>query len=314
MLLLFVGPLVLIGLLQYAGASRPDEPQRIAATLASWGLTLEGLSIPVSREQVDRQIGMLRSDISEDRVQAADWLAARGVRAAGAAIASAMVDPGTLRSCQLAHALGFLGDKRWAGLLVNATKHPTNLDLRVCATIALGKLQSPDTVDALIDVYKGGAAPTAALDALGKISHPAALDLLRSVVEQPRNDVERRSALRAIERIQIMQEPDVAMVLMQQIRTAASRGVVDKWAVRKLALLRDISAVPVLCESLITVANDGSDGRVVLAAALLAHGDPGIKSLRILANQADRLASCTATALAALTLVDGTRHIEIVSW
>ena len=48
-MLFFVAPMLVVGLLQNAAARRgdPDESQRIAATLASWGLALDELSIPV---------------------------------------------------------------------------------------------------------------------------------------------------------------------------------------------------------------------------------------------------------------------------
>ncbi len=301
--LLFVLPMLVIGLIQYAASRRraPDESQRIAATLVSWGVGIDSLSIPVSQEEVDRHIEMLRSADSEARVQAADWLAARGVREASADIAAAMVDAGTLRPCQLAHSLGYLGDKRWANLLADATKHPSNLDLRVCATTALSKLQSPDTIDALIEVYRNGTAPTTALDALGKISDPAAMYFLRSVVEQPRSDIELTAALRAIERIEMMQEPDVAMALIQRLRSAASKGVVDEWATRKLANLGDTSAVAALGDTLRVVADN--DSSVIVAAALLACGDAGIETLRMLADEGERAASTSAIAHAALLLV-----------
>ena len=102
--LLFVLPMLVIGLIQYAAGRRraPDECQRIAATLVSWGVRIDGLSIPLSQEKINQQVELLGSNISEVWVQAADWLASRGLRDAGVNIAFAMNEPGTLRPCQLA--------------------------------------------------------------------------------------------------------------------------------------------------------------------------------------------------------------------
>ena len=99
---LFVLPMLVLGLFQYAANRRaaPNEAQRIAATLASWGVELDGLAIPVSQEQVDRQVARLRSSISEERVQAADWLASRGRRAADRGCHGRSRDAPALPACQ----------------------------------------------------------------------------------------------------------------------------------------------------------------------------------------------------------------------
>lgn len=137
---------------------QPDLEQQIAAKLVSWGVAPDGMRLPVSDEAVDRHIRMLQSPIGEKRVRAARWLSARGVRRGEEAIAEAMTDPGTARPCQLAHELGGLGSNRWVDTLANAARNPSSTDLRVCATIALGKVASPKAVQALSEVYEQGTA------------------------------------------------------------------------------------------------------------------------------------------------------------
>jgi len=68
----------------------PDTSVRIAATLVSWGLTTDGLSVEVRADEIDRHVALLRNPDGEERVRAADWLASRGVRDAGPHIAAAM--------------------------------------------------------------------------------------------------------------------------------------------------------------------------------------------------------------------------------
>lgn len=68
----------------------PDTSVRIAATLVSWGLTTNSLSVGVRADEIDRHVALIRNPDGEERVQAADWLASRGVRDAGPHIAAAM--------------------------------------------------------------------------------------------------------------------------------------------------------------------------------------------------------------------------------
>ena len=86
----------------------PDEGQSIAAVLVSWGFDLVNTGNRPSEAEITAQIAKLDSPNSEERVRAAWWLGARGVRLAGPAIATAMSARGTGRPCQLAHQLGKL--------------------------------------------------------------------------------------------------------------------------------------------------------------------------------------------------------------
>lgn len=260
-------------------ADRPDVRQRIAATLVEWGRSVDGLPTTVSAEEIHRHVELLWNSDGEERVRAAWWLGERGVRQAGPQIAAAMDDGGTLRPCQLAHNLGKLGDDRWVGQLIEASHHPTNLDLRVCATDALGDLSSTRAVDGLIDVYRRDLAAVSALESLGKIAEPSTLPFLRSVAAHPRNQDERRIALWAIECAQTMSEPDPVPALIQRVETSAGGRFLDTWAVRKLVDRGDARAVSAFAD---TIGRQSltEDDQIILAAGLLTLGEPGMAALR----------------------------------
>ncbi len=279
----------------------PDTSVRIAATLVSWGLTTDGLSVGVSAEEIDRHVALLRSPDGEERVRAADWLASRGVRDAGPQIAAAMADARTLRPCQLAHSLGQLGDEQWVGTLVAAAKQPRSLDLRACATLALSEIASPSSVDALIDLGRLDSSRRMALEALGRIGDPSALEFLRSVATSPRNEAEGKIARRAVERIELMQRADPVPLLVARLKTSGRGGRLETWAVRGLARLHDARAVPALLDALRRPQISRNE-RIVVAAGLLAHGEAGTAALQqVVDNQPQ--SKVGRTAMAALRLI-----------
>ncbi len=289
---------------QFIAAKRaaPDTSVRIAAMLVSWGLTTDGLSVGVSAEEIDQHIALLRSRDGEERVRAADWLASRGVRDAGPQIAAAMADAATLRPCQLAHSLGQLGDERWVGTLVAAAKQPRSLDLRACATLALSEIASPSSVDALIDLCRLDSSRSMALEALGRIGDPSALEFLRSVATSPRDETELDIARRAIERIELMRRDDPIPLLVARLETSGRGGRLEVWAVRALARLHDARAIPALLDALRRPQISRNE-RIVAAAGLLAHGEAGAAALQqVVDNQPQ--SKVGRTAMAALRLID----------
>lgn len=273
-LLVLLGTLCLVGgAVQFTKCrmSAPDTEQRIVAVLASWGLTLDGIVSSADPVEIERRVADLYSPIGEKRVQAANWLASRGVRASAANIAVAMSDPGTPRPCQLAKSLGELGDDRWTDKLVAATQQKSNADLRVCATIALGELQSPQAVDALIESYRNGS--LFALDALSRIADPSTREFFQQVVSTAPNRHEREIANVAIERIEVLQHADPAEALIERLKQQTAQRRIDEWTIRRLATLQDVRAVTALREAF--EQTDKTNERVWLAAALFVHGDAG---------------------------------------
>ncbi len=260
-------------------SERPDLDQRIAATLVEWGRSVDGLAATCSVEEVHPHVELLWDSDGEARVRAAWWLGERGVRQAGPQIAAAMGDVGTLRPCQLAHNLGKLGDDRWVGELVHAGHHPTNLDLRVCAIDALGDLSSARAVDGLIDVYCRDFTAVSVLQSLAKIAEPSTLPFLRSVAEHPRNQDERRLALRAIVNAQIKAQADAVPAMIRRIEEGTRSGFLDSWAVRKLLDRGDVRAVSIFAEAF-SKPNATEDDQILLAAALLTLGEPGMAAIR----------------------------------
>ncbi len=280
----------------------PDTSVRIAATLVAWGLTTDGLSFGVSADEIDRHVALLRSPDGEKRVRAADWLASRGVRDAGPQLAAAMADAGTLRPCQLAHSSGQLGDERWVGTLVAAAKQPRNLDLRACATLALCEMALPSSVDALIDLGRSDSSRSMALEALGRIGDPSALEFLRSVATSPRDETEGKIARRAVERTELMQRADPVPLLVARLETFNRRGRLETWAVRALARLHDARAIPTLLDAL-RHPKISRNERIVVAAGLLAHGEAGSAALQQVVDNQPR-SKVGRTAMAALRLID----------
>ena len=299
---------VAVEVVQHVGRRReaPDDSQRIAATLISWGLAPNGMSLPVGPDQIDRRVALLRSDVGAERVRASHWLASRGIRQAGPAIAAAMNDPRAYRSCQFAHDLGVLGDDRWVGVLATASKHPRNEDLRLCATRALGRLASPKAVDVLIDVHHRGTAGLLAIESLGRIGDPAALPFLQSLARSPRTELQRRTVGSAIRRIEIMQQSDPLTALLERVEESVSARPLDDWALRTLVAVRDPRAIPVLRDILIRTKKRRRADCLLLAAALLTFGDPGVAALEEIAAGPANAATgaCSAIARAALSLLD----------
>lgn len=274
----------IMGAVRYGQIRReaPSIAQQIVATMASWGMPLDGVSVLVEAEETERRKTQLLSPVSEERVRAAYWLVARGLRSTGPQIAAAMADAGTLRPCQLAHSLGGLGDPRWTRVLSNATRHGS-ADLRTCATRALGKIGSSEAAGALMEAYRDPATSVTALWGLGNIADPATLPFLERVASSPRNMAERRSAETAVERIRLLKNPDPVAALCERLR-GRSNGDIDLWALRKIACFRDPRAVPLLRQMLAQRANASDAELIPLAAALLAVGPEGVAVLQATAQ------------------------------
>lgn len=239
--------------------------------------------MPVEQKEIDKHTKLLWSSVSEERVQAAQWLAVRGVRGAGPMIAFAMTDKGTMRPCLLAKSLGSLGDKRWTSLLIDATKHPSNVDQRVCATLAISELAPVDAVEELIDVYHRDVARASAIKALGRIADPSALIFLGTVIDSSKHKLLRSLALRSIEQIKVMQRSDPVPALIESVRRKTKNDSLDEWAVWKLADLGDMRGVGALTDAFLQLGDQKIGGQIIIAAALLADGEPGISALRDIA-------------------------------
>jgi len=290
-----------LGTFQYvmSRAAAPNQQQKIVARLASWGLSVDRFDTAVTREQVQQRLKALRGPISEKRVQAARWLADRGLRETGPSIAAAMEAPGTFRPCQLAKSLGDLGAEQYTGKLVDAAQQQSNADLRVCATLALGQIQSPKAVDGLISVYKQGFGRGLVLEALARTADPAALSFLQSVKAQADKARHRTLAAKGIERIKLLQRDDPVPGLIQRIERAAADHRANEWAARHLAERSDARAVPALKDAFVKVAPKDSDSDgVILAAALLAHGDPGTTALKSAESRGQAAGGLAEAALA----------------
>lgn len=265
-------------------ANAPDLEQQIAARLIRWGHTLDGFSLPVASKEIEIQIDNLQSPISEQRVRAADWLASHGVRSAGPDIAAAMIDPRTLRPCQLAKDLGRLGDSAWTNALIDASLQSSNRDVAACATYGLCELAVSGSIDALKENYRRNIAPIFALDALGQIADPAVTDFLRQVANKPRNPIEENAVRRALENTGIMSQRHPEIGLIEKFKAQGQGNSSNEWAIRKLSYIKSEQVVAALAEALRVCNETQNERQLSLAAALLAQGPPGKIALREIAE------------------------------
>lgn len=282
--------------------SRTDaasSAERIYATLVTWGADSSGLVSPVDEAEIERHIGLLWSDDGEQRVRAAHWLAARGVRHAGDEIAASMADPGTRRPCQLAHSLGKLGDEQWIDELLVAAMQPSNTDLRSCATLALTDIASAKAIDALIELTSKDPSRVFAVRALGEAGDARALEHLRMLRDRAANSTHRRVAEMAIERVELLSQADPVPDLLRRIENGANGGRIDEWALRHVARRADPRCVDSIARLL--AAPDHTDRtRELLAAVLLACGADGRAALTRASN--DRLSESREISSIALSL------------
>jgi len=275
-------------------AEAPSSAERMYAALIEWGVDAPGLVPPVDEGEVDRRIAQLWSDDGEVRVRAARWLAARGLRASGDQIAASMADPGTLRPCQLAHSLGKLGDDQWVDELLVAAKQRSNADLRTCAAIALTHIASSRAIDALIDLTRDDPSRMFAVRALGEAGDPQALEHLRWLRRRAAKPSQRMTIELAIERVELLAQPDPQPDLIQRVERSAREERVDDWALRHLARRADSRSVEPLA-GLLSAPEYDRRTRELLAAAILAHGGDGRAALARIADaealEASKIAS-----------------------
>lgn len=268
----------------------PDARQRIAALLVSWGCRPPGLTLPVEDAEIAPRIEALKSPDGEERVRAARWLAEHGVRDAVPRIAAAMWSPGTGRPCQLAHSLGGLGDAGVVDDLLSGARQTANTDLRVCSLIGLRHLASEQSVEGLLALCDDPFAARLSVQALGEIADARALPQLRRFSQSDDPSLQRAAAL-AIARIELVESDDPVPLVAARLRESADDGRLDLWAVRWLARAGDERAVAPLAATMRVPGRRrrgglSRDDREALAAALLAHGEPGIAALREIAASA----------------------------
>lgn len=274
----------------HAVRARLDAPSphvQLRAVLSAWGFHELADAVRLEPGEVERHLDQLRDRHGEVRVEAARWLASRGVREAVPNLLSAMADPETLRPCQIAHALGTLGDDRAVPALAEASLQTENADLAVCATIALGEIGSGDAAGPLAQAARTGPARTHALEALGRIAAEDAVPVLRQAATSAATVGTREIARTALARLDAEARSDPLPGLVALVVDPASDDDI-RWAVRRLARLGDPRAVPAL-------AMRAFEGRAhpETVAALLVLGPEGRAALRRLAvteSKATRLA------------------------
>ena len=255
------------------------DAQTIYAQLVTWGICVDHLSPDVPQSQIDQQIALLSHHHSETSVAAAHWLAARGVKQATAEIATAIQDKKTFRPCQLAHALGELGDTTHNQLLMTLASQTKNKDLSVCATMALGTICAPETTPHLIARYEKSNTSLSILTAICNIASPTAIPFLTDLVNTTQSQLQKQIAKEGILRINILTNKNPIKQLIAHLTTQANADAnLSTWHIRQLAIKPSEAGAT----SLYQLLNDGKHRRevaIALTAALLAHGNMGVRLL-----------------------------------
>jgi len=117
-----------------------------------------------------------------------------------------------------------------------------------------------------------------AVRALGEAGEPRALDHLRWLRSRATTDGQRQTIGLAIERVELLSQPDPVPDLIHLVEASAAERRIDEWALRHLARRADPRSV----EPLSRVFVEQSHRRralELLAAALLAHGGEGREAL-----------------------------------
>lgn len=282
------------------GQKKATDAQTIYAQLVAWGIDVDHLAIDVPQYQIDRQIKLLGHVDSETRVAAAHWLAARGVKEATAEIATAMQDQDTFRPCQLAHALGNLGDTTYNPLLMTLASQTKNKDLSVCATMALGSICAPETTNHLITIYKQSNTSFSILTAICNIASPTATPFLTDLLNTTQLQLHKQVSNEGLARINILTNKNPHTKLIAHLTTQNNiDNKLSIWHIKQLALRPSEQGATCLYD-LLNNTKHHNEVAIALSAALIAHGDSGIGLLKTLSQSTNKQSQTFAEAALSL--------------
>ncbi|MBI4023879.1 MAG: HEAT repeat domain-containing protein [Verrucomicrobia bacterium] len=219
--------------------------------------------------------GKLSSPLPAERWEAARELARWRDKISVPALRRALRDDdGTIRTCQIAIALGRIGDPSAIPALAQAIEHPSNLDLRICAAHALGEIGDSSVAPILVrranDASLREDDQGSAILALGEIGAADALPILHAIAE----DAQRWTAIRdlarsAIQQTEIVQADNPIPLLLEQIRR--HRGwIADEWTYRKLHEYWNAEAAHGL-NAILREHPEPNQGLLIRCGALLTH-------------------------------------------
>ena len=216
----------------------------------------------------------LRSPTAEKRWEAAKILASWKDRDAVPDLIVAMQDDkGTRRTCEIAHALGQIGDATCVPALSKAISHSRNVDLRVCATQALTEIGGEEALAPLLkkvtrpNLSKADYMGT--IFALGELGLPGALPVLRAIAKRNTDARIRELAESAVAQIELLDGEDVVPKLLAALDND-SDWIHDRWIFDELDKRWDDRGASALNDYLARGKNIRTDN-LIQAAALLIH-------------------------------------------
>jgi HEAT repeat protein len=165
---------------------------------------------PLDPQERRKLIEQLSSTEPPERWNAAGELAFwREPAALWPLVAAMQDDAGTRRTCVISQALGKLGAAAAVPALVQAAQHPSNVDLRACATHSLGQIGDDRAVPFLagrsVDRSLSKGDRSVAISALGGIGSPLALPVLKEIASGDTRPMLRSMAASAIRQIGLLQ-------------------------------------------------------------------------------------------------------------
>ena len=136
----------------------------------------------------------------------------------------------------MAQALGHIGDPIAVPELVWASAHPTNVDLRMCATAALAEIGGASVLAPLMEKARRAADSQdrhAAIAALGELGNPEAVPALREIARSEAPAAMRARSLSALWQIGLLRDDAVPRLLAALGRH--EHWVHDDWILLQLA-------------------------------------------------------------------------------
>ena len=202
--------------------------------VAAFGAASESLSAG-ERQQLQT---VLREGAPEAKVEAARELAHWRDQASVGELIRAMQDgSGVRRPCQIAHALGRIGDPEALPALQVALDHPDNTDLRACAALAIGEIGDASALPFLIDRIERGslthASRVSALFAVWDIADLRALPDLQRIAQQHADPKIRHLAASASRALARLAADDPTQALLDEL-TSEAPWVRSDWVLRQL--------------------------------------------------------------------------------
>ena len=222
---------------------------------------------------------------------AAELASWRDTRSLPILIATMQDDAGTQRTCLIAQAIGKVGDPAAIPALCQAMMHPSNRDLRLCATHALAEIGDVSAVQPLIEKAIRRDLPRddylAAIRALGDLGSPEALPTLQRLAASDSDEAVRQWATNAIAQIEMLRSANAVAELTGAL-LGNERWVEHRWILRQLERRWDQRVADPLAAYIGRGGALPSENLVQATALLIHHRTLTPRSIELLSQSTDR--------------------------